>query len=477
MMGLPGRLSAQRAPRRSGGLRGEPTSKRSGAATCALGTTMARRDRVRDAVGQHLSSRCSLLEMQGLLVMVAACAACAMHGTPMRWSSFPIVVLLACLSAGRRAPLRGRPLSIAIRWMLAATAFALGWSTVSAVFHFDMSSAVALVGGAGAAMLGFWLGYSERCTSRTTDLLLRGTAIGYCVHAGILLSWFVSEVGWSVSDAIQFRWSPVGYVSAESVGFGNLGNNAVLAAMVLPWCVALAVRPGSWTWRALGAAAGILAVAVLIIVQSRACVIAAVLAVFVVLMAFRARSLLFIWTVLLAAVVVGLVQEELWFDDGPVARWRQSLESPGSDASFDERAVSIRQGWDAIWGVPAIGVGPANLAGALTHTAPHQWHLHQALEWGIPAGVAWCIATVCLLACVFRHSFSACAGHQRSRDVLLCLSLPATYILIGLMAGAQWHFGLASVWPTMCGLGVGAAVALETRPTPEALRRRPCGIA
>jgi O-antigen ligase len=431
----------------------------------------------REAVGRHPTRHGSLLGMHGLLLMVASCSACAMHGTPARWSSFPVVVMLACVNVVRRAPLRGRPLSIDMRWMVAAMAFALGWSVVAAVFHFDVSGLVALVGGAGAAVLGFWIGYSEGGAPRTIELLLRGTAIGYCIHAGFLLSWFVSEVGWSVSGAIQFRWSPVGYVSAETVGFGNLGNNAVVAAMVLPWCVALAVRPGGWPWRTLGAAAGLLAVAVLIIVQSRAGVIAATLAVFVVLIAFRARILLLIATLLLAVIVVGLVRDDFWGDDVPVARWRQSLESPGSDASFDERALSVRQGWDAIWGVPAIGVGPANLAGALTHTAPHQWHLHQSLEWGIPAGVGWCLATVGLFTCALRHALSAGAGQERSRDVLLCLSLPATYILIGSVSGAQWHFGFASVWPTMCGLGVGAAVALEARPTPEVLRRRSCSIA
>lgn len=395
--------------------------------------------------------------------MVAAAASCAMHGNPVRWSSLPVVAAVACLALGG-APIRAvrRP-PVTMRIALGAAVGALAWSAASATYHLDQAAAVAMLGGGGGAVLGFWIGAAGCGSTTAVTRLLGGVAAGYVVHAVTFLSWFVAQAGWRLADLMQFRWEPAAFLGAESVGFGNIGNNAVLAAMALPTCLCLALRPGRIAWRLLGAGASVLAVAVLVVVQARAPIAAAAAASIVVMVALRARKALVLLAIAGAIASGWVIADDQEPDHDVIARFGSAYRADPNDVSVEERAQSMREGWSRVTTNPLLGIGVTGVSQAMTYTSPHQWHLHQAIEWGIPAGIAWAVATLGILAAFVKGAAACWRNGDRSTDAIACIAMPATYFAIGCISGAQWHFGIASAWPTLCGLGFGAAWAAETR--------------
>lgn len=402
--------------------------------------------------------------------MVAAAASCAMNGNPVRWSSLPVVALAACLTLGGPVPRPSRRPPVALHVALIGALAALAWSALAAAYHFDAATAVALLGGAGGVVLGFRVGLVDGGSTAAVDRMLRGAAAGYAVHATAFLSWFVSRAGWNIIELMGFRWEPGAFIEAESVGFGNLGNNAVLAAMVLPCCLCIVARRGHLAWRLLGAGSGLLAAAVLAIIQARAPIIVAAAVSAVVLVALRARLLFLVIAVLTVAAAGWILSGNHDLTDEAAARWGLGTQGQAPDASIEDRSEAMQQGWASVADEPLLGIGVANVSEAMMHTSPHQWHLHQAIEWGAPAGLAWAVATIGLMGSFAASAAGSLRGRDRQPDAMACLAMPTAYLAIGCASGAQWHFGLASVWPTLCGLGFGAAWALETRRQPTLAR-------
>ena len=421
------------------------------------------------------------------LILIAAACACAMHGTPIRWSSLP-VILIATVTA--RAVGGVRPagkVTLLMRLVPATVLASAAWLAAVAIVRLDQQDGIALLGGMGALTCGFWLGRASSGSDVQVNRFFSSLAIGYSAHAVILLSWFIQSAGWSVPDLVRLRWDPAHFDESAGFGFGNLGNNAVVAAMLVPMFLTSALGAASTAQRAIGAAALFLGLGVLGILQARAAIFATTVTAVVLLAALRS------WRTLALLAACTLLTELAFntiaaqFEDNAVRRIIDALAAPNDDASFRERVDSIAEGWKISLEHPWAGIGGSKIPLTMTHSAPHQWHLHQALEWGMPVAIAAAFSTIAVFASFFRSVWLTLNIGKPWDQVMICLSIPATYLMVGSIAGAQWHYGMASVWPALSGLGFGMAWAVqrERRTSiapidplksrhPRRIRRSPC---
>ncbi len=377
----------------------------------------------------------------------------------MIWSSLPVLIGLALISlaVGPPRPPRDSLRSFRIAW-LSSLAFA-AISGVIAIVRLDPEGMVAFVGGSGSLVCGYLLGMRSGVKGDAAGRLLLAISVGYAFHAIVLLIWFLERTGWDLVGAIYLRWSIASIESSSAHGFGNLGNNAVLAGMLLPALLVAASRRSSWVLQAWFGVAALLAISVLILTQARAPLLSASIVAVLLFVAFRLR-----WQLaLLAALFVGLAAlpslESSDLEINAVARLASSLTSPSADRSFSERSEAIIEGIGLLWDHASMGIGVSRLPTVMSHTAPHQWHLHQALEWGIAAGISSMIATAAVWWALIQSLWRSWRRWFAFRDVATCLSIPGSYVLTASMAGAQWHFGMASVWPALCGICFGVAWA------------------
>jgi len=404
--------------------------------------------------------------MHNLLAAIAAAAACAMNGNPVIWSSFPVLLGLAMVLIIRGPHARAARRRWSLQATIVSTGIALGWCGIVTVLRFDSADAIAYVGGFGSLLCGYLLGVSMTGDSRAVSRVLGGAAIGYSLHAVRLLSWFVAQCGWSVSDWVQLRWNLPAVLDAALVGFGNLGNNAVLAATMLPSFAAMTVRPGDWKVRLVCFVASVLAVGVLVVTQARGPLVVAALVTALLISSMRARIALAILAASLGFAVLSPTIENQGFESNAVARLIQTIERANDDASVAERREANVEGWHLAGANPVLGVGVAGVPKAMTYTSPHQWHLHQAMEWGLIAGLAAAMATLSVIVAFAGGLWMLLRQVPGQLDLVLCLSIPCSYLLIATGTGAQWHYGLASAWPAVCGIAFGLACAVDgSRPS------------
>lgn len=402
----------------------------------------------------------TIASMYSWVIAIVACAICAMNGHPLVWSSFPILALAAVVAGTRRG---GRHLSTGgpiMTCIILASMITFLWSALIALFGLDFYAVVAWVGGGGAVMLGFIVGSAATRASSTWISVAVGSAIGYSIHSARLLGWFVGEAGWSLPDIVQYRWNVAAIDGASLSGFGNLGNNAVLAAMLLPAFLVTSAGSCSWWVRLILAFASVLAAAVLTVTQSRSALAVALIIYGALLLATRQFKALMLLALAMfgAAILVG---GSGGLEVNTLVRLQNTAEAVSEDASAVERLSAIQEGWDVMILNPICGIGPSKIAGELSLTAPHQWHLHQALEWGVVVGLSLSIATILTFILFAEKLRRSWLGDPVDRRIAICLSVPTSYLAIATIAGAQWHYGMASVWPSMCGLCFGVAWSLE----------------
>ena len=420
------------------------------------------------------------------LIQIAAACACAMHGTPVRWSSLP-VILVATIAARAMGGVRpADKVTFPMRLIPATVLASAVWMAAVAIVRLDEQDGIALLGGMGALTCGFWLGRASRGSDVQVNRFFSSLAIGYSVHAVILLSWFIENAGWSVQELVRFRWDTAHFDESAGFGFGNLGNNAVLAAMLVPVFLTTALGAASTAQRAIGAAALCLGLGVLGILQARGAIIATTVTAVVLLASLRSWRTLALLAA--CALLTGLTfgTDAPNFESNAVRRVIDTLATADTDASFRERFDSIAQGWKISLEHPWAGIGGSEIPLAMTYSAPHQWHLHQALEWGMPVAIAAAVSTIALFASFFRSAWLTLNIGKPWDQVMICLSIPATYLMVGSIAGAQWHYGIASAWPALSGMGFGMAWAVLrerrtsnapmapiTSPHPRRIRRSP----
>ena len=398
--------------------------------------------------------------MYSWFIAIVACAICAMNGHPLFWSSLPILVLAAVVAGtkrGSRQLTTGGPLMTGI---ILASMIGFLWSALIALFGLDFYAGVAWVGGGGAVMLGFIVGSAATRASSTWISVAVGSAIGYSIHAMRLLGWFIGETGWSLPNIVKHRWDIAAIDGASLSGFGNLGNNAVLAAMLLPAFLVTSAGACSWRVRLILALASVLATSVLAVTQSRSALAVAVMMGVTLLLATRHFKVLILVLCMFGAIFWGS-RNDGGLEVNTVIRLQQTAQSVSEDASAVERQSAIQEGWDVMILNPICGIGPSKIAGELSLTAPHQWHLHQALEWGVVVGLSLSIATGLTLLLFTKKLLRSWLGDPVDRRIAICLSVPVSYLAIATISGAQWHYGMASVWPSMCGLCFGVAWSLE----------------
>lgn len=398
--------------------------------------------------------------MYSWVIAIVACAICAMNGHPLVWSSFPILAFAAVVAGTRRGSRHlstGGPIMTGI---ILASMIAFLWSALIALFGLDFYAVVAWIGGGGAVMLGFIVGSAATRASSTWISVAVGSAIGYSIHSARLLGWFVGEAGWSLPDIVQHRWNVAAIDGASLSGFGNLGNNAVLAAMLLPAFLVTSAGSCGWRARLILALASVLATSVLAVTQSRSALAVAVLMGVTLLLATRHFKVLILVLCMFGAIFWGS-RNDGGLEVNTVIRLQQTSQSVSEDASVGERLTAIQEGWHIIILNPLFGIGTSRVAEKLTFTAPHQWHLHQALEWGVVVGLSLSIATILTFILFAEKLRRSWLGDPVDRRIAICLSVPTSYLAIATIAGAQWHYGMASVWPSMCGLCFGVAWSLE----------------
>ncbi len=398
--------------------------------------------------------------MEAWLGPLAAVAVCVMDGSPVIWSSLPVLtgLTLISLAVGRPRPPRDSLHGFRIAWLSSLAFVAI--SGVIAIVRLDLDGVVAFVGGSGSLVCGYLLGVRSGLKGDAVSRLLLAISVGYVFHAIVLLIWFLERTGWDLVGAIYLRWDIAAIESASTHGFGNLGNNAVLAGMLLPALLVAATRRCSWVLQAWSGAAALLAISVLILTQARASLLSASIVAVLLFVAFRLR-----WQLaLLAAAFIGFAAlpsfESPGIEINTVTRLASSLTSPSADRSFSERLEAIIEGIGLLSDHASMGIGVARLPLVMNHTAPHQWHLHQALEWGVAAGILSMLATVAVWWALIQSLWRSWHRWFAFRDVAICLSIPGSYVLTASMAGAQWHFGMASVWPALCGICFGVAWAM-----------------
>lgn len=402
----------------------------------------------------------TIASMYSWVIAIVACAICAMNGHPLVWSSFPILAFAAVVAGTRRGSRHlstGGPIMTGI---ILASMIAFLWSALIALFGLDFYAVVAWIGGGGAVMLGFIVGSAATRASSTWISVAVGSAIGYSIHSARLLGWFVGEAGWSLPDIVQHRWNVAAIDGASLSGFGNLGNNAVLAAMLLPAFLVTSAGSCGWRARLILALASVLATSVLAVTQSRSALAVAVLMGVTLLLATRHFKVLILVLCMFGAIFWGS-RNDGGLEVNTVIRLQQTSQSVSEDASVGERLTAIQEGWHIIILNPLFGIGTSRVAEKLTFTAPHQWHLHQALEWGVVVGLSLSIATILTFILFAEKLRRSWLGDPVDRRIAICLSVPTSYLAIATIAGAQWHYGMASVWPSMCGLCFGVAWSLE----------------
>lgn len=407
---------------------------------------------------------------------VAAASLCAMNGNPVVWSSFPIVALAWIVIAAFPSSISSVHAAASMRVVRSVTTVGLVWMAALVALRLEAADAIAFLGAGSMLVLGFWLGRDTNGSSVAADRLLSAAAIGYIVHAVRLLGWFVERAGWQMADLIRLRWDPSAVEGSGLVGFGNLGNNAMLAAMLLPALVAGATRSKTWIAQAVQSVAACLAVGVLAVTQARAPLVVSAAMLLATLVALRARTMVVCLIVAGAVLMTSSVSNDSNFETNALRRVVQLLQGVEIDASAEERAESIVLGWRLAWDNPMFGVGVSRLPNVMIHTAPHQWCLHQALEWGIVVGLAGAAATLAMIVAFIRALHRAWRCRELACYGLIFLSIPTTYLMIGTVAGAQWHYGLASVWPALCGIGFGVAWSMETRTLARAVRGAPLAV-
>ena len=403
----------------------------------------------------------TIASMYSWVIATVACAICAMNGHPLVWSSFPILALAAVVAGTRRG---GRHLSTGgpiMTCIILASMITFLWSALIALFGLDFYAVVAWVGGGGAVMLGFIVGSAATRASSTWISVAVGSAIGYSIHAMRLLGWFIGETGWSLPNIVKHRWDIAAIDGASLSGFGNLGNNAVLAAMLLPAFLVTSAGACSWRVRLILALASVLATSVLAVTQSRSALAVAVMMGVTLLLATRHFKVLILLVLSIFGAIFWGSRNDGGLEVNTVIRLQQTAQSVSEDASAVERQSAIQEGWDVMILNPICGIGPSKIAGELSLTAPHQWHLHQALEWGVVVGLSLSIATGLTLLLFTKKLLRSWLGDPVDRRIAICLSVPTSYLAIATIAGAQWHYGMASVWPSMCGLCFGVAWSLE----------------
>ena len=399
--------------------------------------------------------------MYSWFIAIVACAICAMNGHPLFWSSLPILVLAAVVAGtkrGSRQLTTGGPLMTGI---ILASMIGFLWSALIAFFGHDFYAGVAWVGGGGAVVLGFIVSSAATRVSFTWTASVVGSAIGYSIHAMRLLGWFIGETGWSLPNIVKHRWDIAAIDGASLSGFGNLGNNAVLAAMLLPAFLVTSAGACSWRVRLILALASVLATSVLAVTQSRSALAVAVMMGVTLLLATRHFKVLILLVLCMFGAILWGSRNDGGLEVNTVVRLQQTAQSVSEDASAGERLSAIQEGWDVMILNPICGIGPSKIAGELTLTAPHQWHLHQALEWGVAVGLSLSVATGLLLLLFTNKLLRSWLGDPVDRRIAICLSVPVSYLAIATISGAQWHYGMASVWPSMCGLCFGVAWSLE----------------
>ena len=420
------------------------------------------------------------------LIPIAAACACAMHGTPVRWSSLP-VILVATIAAHVMGGARSAgKVSLLMRLVPATVLASSAWMAVVATVRLDPQDGIGLLGGMGALTCGFWLGRASSGHVAQVNRFFSSLAIGYSVHAVILLSWFIENSGWSVPDLVRFRWDPAHLDESAGFGFGNLGNNALLAAMLVPVFLASVLGAASRTQRFFGAAALCLGLSVLGILQARGAIIATTATAVVLLTGLRSWRTLALLAACALLTGLTLGTDAPNFESNAVRRVIDTLATADTDASFWERSESISEGWKISLEHPWAGIGGSEIPLSMTYSAPHQWHLHQALEWGMPVAIAAAVSTIAVFASFFRSAWLTLNIGKPWDQVMICLSIPATYLMVGSIAGAQWHYGMASAWPALSGMGFGMAWAVLrerrtsnapmapiTSPHPRRIRRSP----
>ena len=408
-------------------------------------------------------------------IQLAAACTCAMHGTPARWSSLPVLLMATFVVSAAGGARQAGKATLLMRLVPATVLASAIWMVVVTVVRADPEDGMALLGGLGALTCGYFLGCAAGDSEARLSRVCSSLALGYSIHALILLSWFIGHAGWSVPELVRFRWDQANLDEAAKFGFGNLGNNAVLAAMLMPLFLASALGKGSASNRALGGIALLLGAGVLGTLQARGAIVAAAMAIVVLMAGLRSWRILALLAACALSVGLAFDADNGQLESNAVRRVVDTLFTADADASVRERAFSIEEGWKIALEHPWAGIGGSAIPISMTYSAPHQWHLHQALEWGLPVAIASVISTIAVFASFLRSAWMAYSIGTPWDRVMVYLSIPATYLLIGSVAGAQWHYGLASVWPALSGLGFGmarAALREGRTPSPMLLCRR-----
>lgn len=399
--------------------------------------------------------------MYSWFIAIVACAICAMNGHPLFWSSLPILVLAAVVAGtkrGSRQLTTGGPLMTGI---ILASMIGFLWSALIALFGHDFYAGVAWVGGGGAVVLGFIVSSAATRVSFTWTAIVVGSAIGYSIHAMRLLGWFIGEAGWSLPNIVKHRWDMAAIDGASLSGFGNLGNNAVLAAMLLPALLVTIGDSCGWRVRLILAFASVLALAVLTVTQSRSALAVTLMMCIALLLATRQFKALVLFALAMFGAVILGGGSNGGLEVNTLMRLEKTVEAVTEDASVGERLSAIQEGWHITISNPLFGIGSSRISEELTFTAPHQWHLHQSLEWGVVVGLSLSIATILTFILFAEKLRGSWLGDPVDRRIAICLSVPTSYLAIATIAGAQWHYGMASVWPSLCGLCFGVAWGFE----------------
>ncbi len=232
-----------------------------------------------------------------------------------------------------------------------------------------------------------------------------------------------------------------GYMRAT---FGNTGNTAAyLALLIPPWFAFLIARNASGGPRVLYVVALTVALAHVLIVESRTLFIVLITVLPLVTYFYRVRFAFSIVGLIVASSLVLFPLLEA--GDKALELTFGAFEGTSEDQSLTERLEAMQIGLGLMFDNPALGVGPGNSAKVHIYTSAHQYWINQGEE----IGVLGLILSVALSVAVFWRFFSCIQA--RSIGTFRDRGFPgiagaAGYMLYGCMANMALSSTVVNAW-------------------------------